>query len=192
MPKCRTLFKFFHKVETTYKDMLEHIQEGLRNKQHHIETSSQEINFLLRLIAALHLNSDYEANPVRTQEVLQEMLNGGHLNLEDDGKLYDELVKHFNSSISKRISSHHSIAQQYSLSYPISKEVLFGVTEDSEGRKRTWMQFEKHNTKNLLNIILHLIDYIKYRITGKNIGPFGSSEHTDSNPLVVTKGMGAN
>lgn len=192
MSKYTNLFRFFDKVETTYTDMLEHIQAGLRKEQHHIETSCEEVNFLLRLISALHLNSDYEADPVRTQDILQEMLNGGHLNMEDGGKFYDELVRNFNSSISKRISSHHSVAQQYSLSYPISKEVLFGVTEDAEGRKRTWMQFEKHNTKNLLNIILHLIDYIKYRITGKNIGPFGSSEHTDSNPLIVTKGPGAN
>ncbi|MFJ1269403.1 hypothetical protein ACD661_12625 [Legionella lytica] len=192
MSKCVNLFRFFDKIETTYKDMLEHIQNGLHRKQHHMETSSEEINFLLRLIASLHLNSDYETDPVRTQEILQEILNGGHLNWEDDGKFYEELVKNFNSSINRRISSHHSVVQQYSLSYPISKEVLFGVKEDSEGRKRTWMQFEKHDTKNLLNIILHLIDYIKYRITGKNIGPFGSSEHTDSNPLVVTRGMEAN
>ncbi|MDR3502820.1 MAG: hypothetical protein P4L79_09575 [Legionella sp.] len=192
MSKYANLFRFFDKVETTYTDMLEHIQEGLRKEQHYIETSCEEVNFLLRLIAALHLNSDYETDPVRTQEVLQELLNGGHLNLKDDGKFYDELVNHFNSSINKRLSSHHSVAQQYSLSYPISKEVLFGVTEDSEGKKRTWIQFEKHDTKNLLNIILHLIDYIKYRITGKNIGPFGSSEHTDSNPLVITRSMGAN
>jgi hypothetical protein len=188
MSKYTNLFRFFDKVENTYKDMLEHIQEGLRKEQHHIETSCDEVNFLLRLIAKLHLNSDYKANPAHTQEVLQEILNGGHLNLEDGGKFYDELVNTFNSSISKRVSSHHSIAQQYSLSYPIAKEVLFGITENSEGKKVTWMQFEKHNTKNLLNIILHLIDYIKYRITGKNIGPFGSSEHTDSNPLVIAKG----
>lgn len=135
MSKYNNLFRFFDKVETTYKDMLEHIQQGLRQEQHHIETSCEEVNFLLRLIGALHLNSDYEANPARAQEVLQEMLNGGHLNLEDGGKFYDELVNAFNTSISKRISSHHSVAQQYSLSYPISKEVLFGITENAEGKK---------------------------------------------------------
>ncbi len=189
MSNYSNLFRFFDKIETKYKDMLKYIHAGLQKEQYHIETSFEEINFLLRLIAALHLNSDYATDPAHAQDVLQEMLNGGHLNLDDDGKFYNELVTHFSLSISKRVSSHHSVTQQYSLSYPISKEVLFGVTEDAEGRKRTWVQFEKHNTKNLLNIILHLIDYLKYRITGKNIGPFGSSEHTESNPLVVSKGL---
>lgn len=183
MSKSNYLLRFFDKIESRYQNMLYHIHQGLE-KKYDIHTSYEEINFLLKLIFSLHLN--IEADEVRVGEVLQEMLKGGHLQIDDNGQFYKQLVHDFSSSITKRTSSHASIVQQYALSYPITKEILFGVTEDEKGNKKTWIQFEKHNTKTLLNLILHLIDYIKYKFTGKNIGPFGSSEHTDSNPLVLS------
>lgn len=177
------IFRFFSKVSNTYNNMLQHIHGGLQEGKY-TQTSYEEVNFILKFLSKLHI--DYKQEQSNLYLILEEMLKGGHVQLDDNGQFYDELVRSFKSSLSERISSHHSVQQQYSLSYPIVKEVLFGVTEDKDGNKRTWIQFEKHNTKTLINLIMHIVDFIRYKWTGKNIGPFGSSEHTDENPLVIS------
>jgi len=177
---------FFKETKYTpdidYRNM-EHSIRTLVNDDVQIEPSSVEINFVFRLIGKLRI--DFEHGPLITKEVLEEMLKGGHIKFGDGGLFYDELIKAFNSNIEKRHSSHKSCVQQYSFSGPLLKEVLFGVSEDKNGNKKTWIQFEKHNTKTLINLILHMLDYIVHKWTGKNIGPYGSSDYTEHNPIVV-------
>ncbi|MHC0449462.1 MAG: hypothetical protein ACRY3E_05200 [Candidatus Lariskella arthropodorum] len=47
------------------------------------------------------------------------------------------------------------------------------------------MQVEAHSTKTLLDIIMHLIDYILYKIIGKNVSQYGYSEHRDDFPIHI-------
>lgn len=173
--------KYTH-ADIDYRDM-EHSIRTLVNDEVQIKPSSLEISFTFKLLAKLRI--DFEHGHIITHAVLEEMLKGGHIKFEDNGLFYDELVKSFNSNIDKRHSSHKSCAQQYSFSGPLLKEVLFGVSEDNNGNKTTWIQFEKHNTKSLINLILHMLDYIVYKWTGKNIGPYGLSDYTEHNPIVV-------
>ncbi|CEG56136.1 hypothetical protein [Legionella fallonii] len=179
----KSLSFFCNEIDSTYDDVLHSviklIHEGLEFYTPHIE-----INFILRLISKLR--HDFEQNPHATMELLEEMLKGGHLKLVDDGSLYNELVATFQECLHERSSSHESSAQQYSFSGPVVKEVLFGVSYDENGNRNTWIQFEKHNTRNIFNLILHLLDYIVHKFTGKNVGPFGLSEYTEQNPLVLS------
>lgn len=173
---------FFKHIEQTYGDAVHSIKNLIDNEEH-IHTSHMEVNIVLILIAKLRI--DFKQNSIFTSEVLEEMLKGGHLQFQDNGSLYDELIQHFNSNLRKRNSSHKSCAQQHSLSGPILKEVLFGVSLDTNGNKTTWVQFERHNMNTIIEFILHLFDYLMHRWTGKNIGPYGSSHHTEKNPLII-------
>ncbi len=116
--------------------------------------------------------------------LFQKVLNGAHVRVLDNGFLYfkwEEL-----ESARARISSHPSIpgSSQYGIVGPISHEILFGIVE-IDGDILTFFQFE--NTpwdSSLKNMVWHSMDAIQYLITGKNIGPYGRSEHTDKNPLL--------
>lgn len=177
-----SLNQFFKRIERSYDQALGSINKILEHKEL-IHTSHLEIEFVLILIAKLRL--DFQKNSIFTKDVLEEMLKGGHLKFQDNGTLYNELAVEFNSNLQKRFSSHNSIGQQYSLSGPVIKEILFGVSEDKEGNRTTWIQFERHHTKTIVELILHLVDYVMHKWTGKNIGPFGASNHTEQNPIIV-------
>ena len=179
----RKLSFFCDKIERTYDDVL-HSVKRLIDEGEEFYTPHIEANFILKLIAKLR--NDFNHNPHLTINTLEEMLKGGHLKFVDDGSLYNELVATFQECLYERTSSHESCTQQYSFSGPVVKEVLFGVSYDEDGNLNTWLQFEKHNTRNIFNLILHLLDYIVHKFTGQNVGPYGLSDYTEDNPLVVS------
>lgn len=83
----------------------------------------------------------------------------------------------------RRTSSHYGRGIkdiQYRWSGKLIPEMLFGQIEKG-GQKYTWFQFERSPQGSLG----HLIDLIRYRIYRKNIGPYGSSVHTDKNPIII-------
>ncbi|MCL9684864.1 hypothetical protein [Legionella maioricensis] len=178
--KSSTLF--FEKMEHTYKNAVFSVKQLIEQGEL-TQTSYLEVNFVLKLIAKLQLG--FGKNSIVTAEILEEMLQGAYLKFEDNGSLYNELIAIFHLNLRKRSSSHASCVQQYSFSGPVVKEILFGVSENKTGTNTTWVQFEKHNTNTPINLILHLFDYVMHQWTGKNIGPYGSSNYTESNPLIV-------
>ena len=56
--------------------------------------------------------------------------------------------------------------------------------------KVTWFQFEQYSASEggLISSILHVGDWVKYKLNKKNIGPFGESIYTEKpwNPLYLT------
>ncbi|KTD51502.1 hypothetical protein Lqui_0346 [Legionella quinlivanii] len=181
MPEIARLTKFFCKIENTYRESfsIRHLIESGEI----IPATHSEINFIALVIARLRL--DLNHNKRLTAEILEEMLKGAHLRFEDNGFFYSEIVMEFKDRLRKRRSSHQSVLQQYSFSGAVLKEVLFGVTENNEGKRASWIQFERHNTRTIAALTMHLIDYLRYRCTGKNIGPFGVSVYTDREPLTI-------
>lgn len=183
MANTNSMMRFFNKIDQTYLNAVYSIKKLLEHGEH-IQTSYTEIDFVLRIL--VELRHTFKQDSELTSAVLEELLKGGHLKFYDDGLFYNELIQHFNSSIQKRSSSHNSCVQQYSLSGPVVKEVLFGISIDKNGNESTWIQFEKHNMNTIIEYILHLFDYLMHKLTGKNIGPYGSSDHTESNPIVIS------
>jgi hypothetical protein len=122
-------------------------------------------------------------------EKANEAVKGGHVMIDDGGKLYDLLT-----DLSKsRISSHHkndklSLDQSFQAG-EIFRECLFGKTKEG----KTWLQLEGHSIggKNpieaLINVLAHLMDFVVYKVTGKNVGQYGISEHLDSKPIEISK-----
>lgn len=122
-----------------------------------------------------------------------EVMKGAHIIIDDGGDLYDQLVA--KGVVSTRVSSHHKDNKADSdvslQAGEVFREFLVGKTKDG----KTWFQVEAHSAttsvslttipKAIKDLILHLVDFIQYKWTGKNVGQYGLSEHTDKNPIIV-------
>jgi hypothetical protein len=120
---------------------------------------------------------------------LQDVLCGGHV-LVDDPQLYEKW--RFARVSHVRISSHHrdidkSIYPDIGMRGQIVREKLHGRTAQG-----TWVQLEKtpaaFGKRKLpsLTDVLHLVDYIVYRVTGSNVGPWGLSRLTERHPMYLS------
>ncbi len=131
---------------------------------------------------------------------------GAHIELHgDDGENYKKWKRvfgaHGKDSMKSRISSHQSEDPQFAIAGPLLSEALFGTrfVDNDNKSKCTWIQLEsrpvtspKEWFKNrrefvqlLIDLFLHLLDFIDYRWNQNNIGPYGKSTFTEKNPLVI-------
>lgn len=180
--------RFFVNAKKLYADDAQKIKKAM-NDGIIEKTSHREIQLMLAVVHQLWKSREPDC---KKEAIFDELLKGGYMRFEDDGALYDDLLNEFGTKktgghLRKRRSSHQSIVPQYALFGKVTKEVLFGVTVDENGKKHTWMQFEAHSTTNILEIILHMIDYIIHKFTGKNVGPYGLSQHTEHNSPITIK-----
>ncbi|MDR0774950.1 MAG: hypothetical protein LBE72_06645 [Rickettsia sp.] len=112
-----------------------------------------------------------------------DFLKGAHIMVEDNGDMYDTLRDM--GLVKERISSHHRGNKAESdasvQAGEIFREFLVGKTKDG----KTWFQLEAHSIGGLSNFVKHMIDYVTYVLTGKNVGQYGLSEHVDSKPITL-------
>lgn len=120
---------------------------------------------------------------------LHDVLCGGHV-LVDDPELYEAWRSARGSR--PRISSHHRDIDK--ARYPdigmrghVVREKLHGRTAQG-----TWVQLEKtpaalgERKLPTLNDLRHLADYVVYRITRSNVGPWGLSRMTERRPMYLS------
>ena len=132
--------------------------------------------------------SDLEAHGLQVPQ-LHDVLCGGHV-LVDDPELYQKWW--FKPVSHRRISSHHRDIDK--TRYPdiglrgvVVREKLHGRTAQG-----TWVQLEKtpaaFGQKKLpsLDDVRHLMDYVVYRVTRSNVGPWGLSRMTERHPLYLS------
>jgi hypothetical protein len=120
---------------------------------------------------------------------LHDVLCGGHV-LVDDPDLYD--AWHFPAVSHLRISSHHRDIDK--TRYPDIGMRGLVVREKLHGRtvRGTWVQLEKtpaaFGPRKLpsLDDIRHLADYVVYRLTRSNVGPWGLSRLTERRPMYLS------
>ncbi len=118
---------------------------------------------------------------------LVSLLQGAHVLVGDDD-LYERWI--FPTS-RRRMSSHHrtvdkKVTPDYGLDGPLVRESLHG-----KAAVGTWVQLER--TKATFQFgklptwsdVVHIRDYVLYRITGKNVGPWGLSAHVDTRPMLL-------
>ena len=125
---------------------------------------------------------------------MRDVLCGAHV-LVDDPSLYD--TWRFPRS-RQRLSSHHKTVDktQYpdiGLKGPVVREKLHGRTSSG-----TWVQLEKTPASmgdgfRLPNWhdVQHLADYVVYRITKRNVGPWGLSAATEKRPMYLSPDLRA-
>ena len=132
--------------------------------------------------------SDLEARGLQVPQ-LRDILCGGHV-LVDDPELYQKWW--FKPVSHRRISSHHRDIDK--ARYPdigmrgvVVREKLHGRTAQG-----TWVQLEKtpaaFGQKKLPSFddVRHLMDYVVYRVTRSNVGPWGLSRMTERHPLYLS------
>ena len=108
-----------------------------------------------------------------------EILRGAHARIVDKGARYDDWTTL--PSADTRSSSHHSDGPQYHVDGPLVHTLLFGKFGNC-----TWVQLERHPLYDVVNIVGHAIDWIKYETADENQGPYGSSGHIEGNrPIVI-------
>lgn len=112
------------------------------------------------------------------QQYFGEVMRGAHVELADGHAAY-HTWRTLRSAKSRK-SSHQSDGTQYQVSGPFSKAILFGKRRDV-----TWLQLEGHPWSGVQSRIGHIQDFLRYKFTGQNQGPYGSSSHTDKNPLRI-------
>ena len=132
--------------------------------------------------------SDLERHGLQVTQ-LRDLLCGGHV-LVDDPELYTSWQ--FAKVTHPRISSHHHDIDKkkypdYGMRGPVVREKLHGRTAYG-----TWMQLEKtpaaFGQRKLpsLDDVRHLMNYVMYRITRSNVGPWGLSRLTERHPLYLS------
>jgi hypothetical protein len=123
---------------------------------------------------------------------LRDVLRGGHV-LVDDPELYERWRF---PKTRTRLSSHHKRVDKrrypdLGLKGPVVREKLHGRTEAG-----TWVQLEKTPAAVGTGFrlptptdALHLWDYIVYRLTRSNVGPWGLSKSTERRPLYLSPSL---
>jgi hypothetical protein len=148
------------------------------------------------LAAARHLSpeeaailSDLERHGLQVPQ-LHDVLCGGHV-IVDDPQLYESW--NFARISHQRLSSHHRNIDKKK--YPdigmrgqVVREKLHGRTAQG-----TWVQLEKTpaafgGKRKLpsLDDLRHLLDYVTYRLTRSNVGPWGLSRWTERRPIYLS------
>lgn len=120
---------------------------------------------------------------------LHDVLCGGHI-LVDDPALYDKWRAAKGSH--PRLSSHHRDIDK--ARYPDIGMRGHVVREKLHGRTATgtWVQLEKTpaafggSKMPSLDDLRHLMDYVVYRFTGSNVGPWGLSRMTERRPMYLS------
>jgi hypothetical protein len=133
--------------------------------------------------------SDLESHGLDVNQ-LRDVLYGGHV-LIDDPELYQRW--RFPKVTRQRLSSHHRTVDKQSypdlgMRGPLVREKLHGRTANG-----TWVQLEKTPAAfggrpwlPTWNDILHLVDFILYRVTKRNVGPWGLSAITERRPMYLS------
>ncbi len=134
---------------------------------------------------------DLEANGMQVPQ-LRDVLRGGHVLVDDPG-LYEKW--RFAKVSHPRISSHHRDVDKkrypdIGMRGPVVREKLHGRTAQG-----TWVQLEKtpaafgKGKLPSLDDLRHLMDYITYRITRSNVGPWGLSRMTERRPMYLSPNL---
>jgi hypothetical protein len=123
---------------------------------------------------------------------LQDVLRGAHV-LIDDPSLYQRWQ--FPGLSHQRISSHHHEIDKhkypdYGMRGPVLREELHGRLVHG-----TWVQLEKTpvapgKRPSWIDVV-HLADYVIYKATRSNVGPWGRSVDTEKRPLYLSPDLRA-
>jgi hypothetical protein len=135
--------------------------------------------------------SDLEHHGLQVPQ-LRDVLCGGHV-LVDDPELYE--AWRFTKVSHLRVSSHHHDIDKtrfpdIGMRGPLVREKLHGRTAQG-----TWVQLEKtpaaFGQRKLpsLTDLRHLLDYVVYRVTRSNVGPWGLSRMTERRPMYLSPAL---
>ncbi len=157
-PVLRSIVQFFRKtiVEPLFgkKTVLtNHVTLKFRKVVEKLpENTQKKLLKDLRITHAEHYALEYFGKIIASYpdekklEFVKEALNGAYVQIEDDGKFYDQWINEVPHK-KERQSSHESSAKQYSFQGPLFKECLFSkkkVVQNGKELEVTWFQLERY------------------------------------------------
>jgi hypothetical protein len=176
--------------------------EGLR---HALRRWPAELGAIVDLSMWLHWRS--------TGEPGAHVFHGGHVRLEDDARLYRYVRAYLaggrawdwwwggsraRGGSRRGAQTHRTLHEPVEVTLPARLLTGWGCLLVGTHERGTWFQAEGSSVRRGLAPLVHhaAVDYVKYRLTGLQVGPLGRSARTDRDPLVVprdlcTEGMAA-
>lgn len=142
---------------------------------------------------------DYQGKALNKSCAIEAFMQGGHLAIPDSGQLEKALNNLDFLGATARRSSHYTKTRDdiggNSFQAPgIFNEVLFGRAKlvDTKGLPAiSYFQLENSpfvapkSMKAIKQNVSHTLDFLKYVVTKKNIGQYGSSGYTDSRAMLA-------
>jgi hypothetical protein len=118
-----------------------------------------------------------------TDEQYTELQNGAYILIKDN-------AMHFTSwllldGVIQRIAFHESLTPIYSIYSALLGECVFATRKHGD-EVCTWMQLERYRN-SYDHFIQHTFCYLYYRWTDRNVGPLGTSHHTDQRPIIIER-----
>lgn len=127
--------------------------------------------------------------------LLRDIFTGAHVLITGDQGHYFHLFRQLGhrgdnaARVYDRGSSHYSAVTQYGItSDGPSSARLTTLLVGKSATLDTWFQFEGASWDPLfhpLSSVFHVMNYLEYAVTKTQIGPLGTSEHTEDFPLVI-------
>ncbi|MFI4956117.1 MAG: hypothetical protein ACHQAX_02785 [Gammaproteobacteria bacterium] len=117
----------------------------------------------------------------REKELVQ---HGAYFLLEDDG-FYCSKWRGLTGA-EERVHSHEFKGLSFSIQGQIFPEFLFSVRK-VDGKTCTWFQAERHGMRDIYQFFSHALCWFRYVVTEMNIGPRGSTHHTEANPIRIAE-----
>ncbi len=115
----------------------------------------------------------------------REIHKGAYCIVDDDGRLFRQWRQHRGAKIV--ITTHYALSCCYAIHYDdsdVDKIRSHGVLVFGQNKDRhTWFQLEQYAVRT--HPLKHAMTLVKYKVTGRNVGPRGSSVYTESNPLTL-------
>jgi len=158
-----------------------------------VASSSQEEHCDIHPSEALFLGTVFVSLAHKDMTLMDDILNGAHVVVRYDPKFpqYFGWYYRFFTTMQDaytRTSSHRSSSPQYGIPEgAVLKTLLVGEQPDSPTLD-SWFQLEGAQWNPLhapLSSVMHILNYLQYKLTNRQVGPLGTSEHTDSNPVFV-------
>lgn len=154
--------------------------------------------------------------PVVREFLLEQYFKGGLFAIEDGGELYRQLIMPTRSADRSYDCSHPSTHPVHSYQGKFIPEFLYGtrdIHEHTNDKNETIQIYTPSSTKSLhkgtghyswwqteyaslkgsnwvdsvIQWVKHKISFLIYKITKKNVGPFGQSAYMEKNILLFTK-----
>jgi hypothetical protein len=164
----------------------------------YVNQAGEDFKSLAALKIVFHLTEIVEktksSDPITKAN---EVIKGAHIIIDNGIELFN-VIKESTDNVKGR-SSHYIGQKKAEIRLNIknvNKEILIGLTKDNQlflQLENTPIRFERSHLlqpnqwmHDIRNIIKHLLDYIAYRITKKNIGWVDKSPHTDKTPITLS------
>lgn len=125
------------------------------------------------------------------KDTMREILSGAHFIIEGDSAQTYLVFSCLQRAYIRGLSSHYSLFPQ--LFFDNMGDVdtlLFGTTiptKKEPNKTSTWMQTEgaEWTPWNPFEVLLHIMNFLEYRLFSHQVGPMGNSRFTEANPLII-------